>query len=231
MNTQREPKTAVLIRQTSLPSLAQKEIERMILAGELSSGAKLNEASLAEMLGISRGPVREAFRALEESGLVRQEKNCGVFVRQISLEEADEIYEIREELEQLVGRKLAATITPQQLKELRALLYKMDKMVAKENVGGYYLLNLEFHDLLVSQTGNKKLLATYRRLVNELNLYRRNTLEQHGTLSVSTREHHEIIDQIAFGNVDAAGKIMRQHVIDSRHRMHRVQAGMNPDSP
>ncbi|MFC3107682.1 phosphonate utilization associated transcriptional regulator [Undibacterium arcticum] len=231
MINQRGTSTIALVQQTSLPTLVQKELERMILAGDLPSGAKLNEAALAAMLGVSRGPVREAFRALEESGLVRQEKNCGVFVRQISVAEADEIYEVRAALDELVGRKLAASITPQQVKELRTLLDKMDKMVEKKNVDAYAALNLEFHDLLVRQTGNRKLLDTYRRLVNELNLFRRSALAQKGTLPVSTREHRAIFDKIAAGSVDAAGEIMRQHVIDSRDRMHRAHAagaGANP---
>ena len=78
-----------LLRTHSLATLAHKELERMILAGDLPAGGKLNEAEVASLLGISRGPVREAFRALEESGLVRVEKNRGVFVRQISMAEAD----------------------------------------------------------------------------------------------------------------------------------------------
>src|SRR5262249_52800877 len=84
-----------LVRSSSLPTLVEKELERMIVAGDLPAGGKLNEASVAELLGVSRGPVREAFRALEASGLVRLEKNRGVFVRQISVEEADQIYEVR----------------------------------------------------------------------------------------------------------------------------------------
>ena len=64
-----------------------------ILGGEVACGTKLNEADLAAELGISRGPIREAFRALEQSGLVRTEKNRGVFVRQVSIDEANEIYE------------------------------------------------------------------------------------------------------------------------------------------
>src|SRR5262245_3364669 len=71
-----------LLQTSSLPTLVQKELERMILAGDLPAGSKLSEATIAELLGVSRGPVREAFRALEESGLVRLEKNRGVFVRQ-----------------------------------------------------------------------------------------------------------------------------------------------------
>jgi phosphonate utilization transcriptional regulator len=228
MNTPRETNTIALVQQHSLPSLVQKEIERLILSGELTAGSKLNEAMFAELLGVSRGPVREAFRALEGTGLVRQEKNQGVFVRQISVEEADEIYEVRGALDELVGRKLAAEISPEQVAELRALLERMDAMVEQKDVDGYHALNLEFHDLLVRMTGNRKLLDTYRRLVNELNLYRRTALAQKGTLPVSTREHHEIVDTIAGGDVNAAGEMMRAHVMESRNRMHRAQAGSTP---
>src|SRR5712672_2502855 len=99
--------TIALVRSNSLPTLVQKELERMILAGDLAAGAKLNEAAVADLLGVSRGPVREAFRALEESGLVRLEKNRGVFVRKIGVHEADEIYELRAVLDEFVGRRVA----------------------------------------------------------------------------------------------------------------------------
>src|SRR5690606_17793748 len=75
MSDQQNGSAIALLQQTSLPSLVQKELERMILSGDLASGDKLNEASLAAMLGVSRGPVREALLTLKESGLVRQEKN------------------------------------------------------------------------------------------------------------------------------------------------------------
>lgn len=208
--------------------LVQKELERMILAGDLAAGAKLNEASLADLLGVSRGPVREAFRALEESGLVRLEKNRGVFVRQISVAEADEIYEVRAALDEWVGRRLAQTATADELKELRSIVDRMDRAAAKNDVDAYYPLNLEFHDRLVAFTGNAKLLATYRRLVNELNLFRRQTLAHGGTLTVSTREHRDIVDKIASGNGAAAGKALHDHVIGSRERMHRGRAAGGP---
>src|SRR5438093_10878061 len=101
--------TIALVQSSSLPMLVQKELERMILAGEIAVGAKLNEVALAERLGVSRGPVREAFRALEESGLVHLEKNRGGFVRQTSIDEADGIYEVRATLDEWVVRRLAQT--------------------------------------------------------------------------------------------------------------------------
>src|SRR5512135_2250110 len=113
--------TIALLQSASLSSAAQQEIERMILAGELLPGTKLTEAWLSERLGVSRGPIREAFRMLEEAGLVRQEKNRGVFVRDIPLEEALEIYDLRAAMDELVGRRLAETATPDQLKAARAI--------------------------------------------------------------------------------------------------------------
>src|SRR6202163_1757854 len=130
--------TIALVQSNSLPMLVQKELERMILAGDLAAGAKLNEAAVADLLGVSRGPVREAFRALEESGLVRLEKNRGVFVRQISVDEADEIYELRGVLDEFVGRRAALTATPEAIRELRERIEHMEKASARGDVEVYY---------------------------------------------------------------------------------------------
>src|SRR5437762_333627 len=207
-------RTAIqLLQSHSLTTLVQKEIARLIQTGELSSGDKLNEWDVAERLGVSRGPVREAFRALAETGLLRMEKNRGVFVRQVSIKEADEIYEVRAALDQLVGRRLAEIIRPEQLKELRVIVDGMEKAAAKQDFDVYYPLNMQFHDKLVQFNGNSKLLTTYRRIVNELNLYRRDALTgEKGNLLVSTREHKKIVDAIASGDPDRASQIGRAHV-------------------
>jgi phosphonate utilization transcriptional regulator len=216
-----------LVRSSSLPALVQQELERMILAGELPAGSKLNEAAIAERLGVSRGPVREAFRALEESGLVRLEKNRGVFVRQIPVEEADEIYELRAVLDEFVGRRLAQSASPEQVRELSARVDRMERAAAKGDVETYLDTNVAFHDRLVELAGNAKLLALYRRLVNELHLFRHASLAQGGVLPVSTREHREIVDCIAAGRPAAAGRALYGHVMASRERMHHAAAFAN----
>jgi len=210
-----------VIRSKSLNTVVRHEIERRILAGEILPGAKLTEAELADDLKVSRGPVREAFRALEQAGLVRTEKNRGVFVRRVSLAEADEIYEVRAGLDELVGRLLAPRIQPGQLAELRELLKKMQQAARARSVKDYYPLNVRFHDCLAEFTGNGKLLAAYRRLVNELHLYRRETLAR-GTDSfpISTREHAEIVDALARRDADRAGKLLYDHAMESRDRLH-----------
>jgi phosphonate utilization transcriptional regulator len=212
--------TIAVLQSNSLPMLVQRELERRILAGEFPAGSKLNEAAIADLLGVSRGPVREAFRALEESGLVRLEKNRGVFVRQIAIEEADEIYELRAVLDEHAGRRVAQKIAPEDLRALRALVDRMDRAVARDDIDAYHAANLEFHDTLVALAGNRKLLATYRRLVNELHLYRRATLARAGALPVSVREHHDILDKIAAHDATGAGVALHDHAMRSRRHMH-----------
>ena len=119
--------TITLLQTSSLSSVVQGELERMILSGELPPGEKLTEVALAARLGVSRGPLREAFRMLEEAGLVRTEKNRGVFVRSLPVEEAIDIFDLRATMEEFAGRRLAETITPAALKEVRALVEQMEQ--------------------------------------------------------------------------------------------------------
>ncbi len=211
--------TIALLRTASLSTAAQQEIERMILAGEIAPGAKLTEAWLSERLGISRGPIREAFRMLEEAGLVRQEKNRGVFVRDIPVDEAVEIYDLRAVMDELIGRRLAASITPEQLRKVRAIVDRMEAAARGGDVDGYHLLNLQFHDALVEFAGNRKLAAIYRKLVKELALFRRRNLDDRGVLPHSVAEHRQILKAIAAGDAEAAGRAMYEHAIESKERM------------
>jgi phosphonate utilization transcriptional regulator len=208
-----------LIQQNSLPGLVQRELERMIIAGDLPAGSKLREVEVSSMLGVSRGPVREAFRALEESGLVRLEKNRGVFVRQIGVDEADQIFELRAVLDEFAGRRAAQRATPAQAAELRALVERMEAAVASGDVDGYHAANVAFHDRIVELAGNPKLTFVYRRLVNELHLHRRAALGQAGILPVSMREHRTIVDHIASRQAAAAGRALHEHAMSSRDRV------------
>ena len=214
--------TLKLVRSNSLSSLVQQEIRRMILAGEITSGEWLNESALSQRFSVSRGPVREAFRTLEESGLVRQEKNRGVFVREISVEEADQIYDLREALDELIGRQVAACATLDQIKTLRVRLDEMDEVGRDDDVAAYYALNLRFHDQLAEFTGNRKLVTIYRRLINELHLFRLRGLAQFGGLRKSIDEHRAMVKAIESKNIKAAGRIFRAHVVASRHRMYKA---------
>jgi phosphonate utilization transcriptional regulator len=213
-----------VLQNQSLPMLVQRELERMVLTGELAVGVKLDELGLAGRLGVSRGPVREAVRALAETGLVRLQKNRGVFVREISVTEADEIFEVRAAFDQMAGRKLASAAAPGQLAELRAIVERMRDAAARQDLESYHAANLRFHDALVEFAGNAKLLQMYRRLVNELSLYRRHTLTAPERLAKSTLEHRRILQLITSGDADAAGQELYEHAMASRARVHSLTA-------
>ena len=215
--------TIELLQSHSLATVVRRELERRILAGDIAPGAKLNEADVATELKVSRGPVREAFRALEQAGLLRTEKNRGVFVRNLTHFEADELYEVRAGLDALMGRLAAERCTPAQVDSLRRLLKDMEKAARRRSVDDYYPLNVRFHDLLAQFTGNATLLATYRRLVNELHLYRRETLE-HGpdSFPTSTHEHLAIVEAVARGDAEKAARLLHDHAMESRQRLHRT---------
>jgi phosphonate utilization transcriptional regulator len=218
-----------LLQQNSLTTLVQREIERQIMSGELAAGAKLNEADVAGRLGVSRGPVREAFRALGQAGLVRTEKNRGVFVRQVSIEEADEIYEVRAALDGLIGRLAARRIRPEQLERVRTIVKRMHAASRTRDVDAYYPLNVEFHEALAQAAGNQALLANYRRLVNELHLYRRETLARSAeNIPISTNDHEAIVHAVAKGDAALAERLLYEHVINSRERLHKALA--NPSA-
>lgn len=212
------PATIALLQSHSLTQLVQAEIEGLILNGELAPGEKLTELTLAARLGVSRGPIREAFRLLEEAGLVRTEKNRGVFVRQVPLVEALEIFDLRAVMDEWVGRRLALTADAAQIKELRVQVEAMERAVKEEDATTYHRLNLKFHDRMVEMTGNAKLTATYRRLIKELSLFRRLNLATGRLLPQSAQEHRHILKAIAAQDSEAAGSAMYKHVMESRQR-------------
>jgi phosphonate utilization transcriptional regulator len=218
------PTVLQLVQSNSLPGLVQAEIEQLILRGELAIGQRINESDLALRFGMSRGPIREALRALEESRLVRSEKNRGVFVREVSVREADEIYDVREALDQLIGQRVAERATPEQVRDIQMVIAAMDDATVEQDIKSYHALNLKFHDMLVDFAGNARLTETYRLLTKGLLLFRLRGLQDGGGFAVSNTEHRAVAEAIAARDSARAGRLLRRHATESRARMHRAAA-------
>jgi DNA-binding GntR family transcriptional regulator len=217
--------TLGVLKHHSMPSLVQEELERMLRRGAFAPGDPLREASLATQLGVSRGPIREAFRSLEEKGLVRVEKNRGVFVRVITPREADDIFEVRTALEKLIVARLAKA--PECLADsgLPALLSKAEKLAAKADFSGCHALNVQFHERLAELAGNETLLQTYRRLVNELSLFRQQahaSSPDASTLRQSVVDHKNLFTALVEGDKRKALRILKLHVEESRKRLKAI---------
>jgi DNA-binding GntR family transcriptional regulator len=207
-----------IVRTRSLSSLVAQEIERLILSGALAAGERLNEQQLATRLGVSRGPVREAVRGLERSGLVVAVRNQGSYVRQVSAEEALEIYDLRAALTGLACARLAETATPQQVAALRALVKRMDEARKADEPPAYYAANLEFHAALLAFGSGPRARRLYEELGNELHLFRRRALVQPENMRESNAEHAAILRAIAAGDATGARGAGETHIAGGKRR-------------
>ena len=217
--TQERQQHLKILRTVSLTNILEREIESLILSGELPPGDRINEIHLARRFGTSRGPIREATRSLEAKGLVEVVRNRGVFIRRLGLDEAIEIYDLRSALFGLAGRLLAARMSDQILEHLNQALEAMDRAAEARDFDSYYPLNLAFHDFIVNKAGNATLAREYAAMVKKLHLFRARSLVQGGGLAVSNREHREIVDSLASGDVERAHAACWRHVERAKHRM------------
>ncbi|WP_407970976.1 phosphonate utilization associated transcriptional regulator [Burkholderia pyrrocinia] len=212
-----------LLQSQSLAMIVQDMLERAIVSGEYVPGEKLNEVEIATKLNVSRGPVREAFRALEQAGLLRNEKNRGVTVRVVPLREAEEIYEVRAMLDESVARALAKRISPDTLKVLKGIVQSMKGAAKSHDVTRYTELNVQFHDAMVVGVGNTHLTDTYRRLVRQLGLLRQAAIEaEEDAIAVSAAEHDKIVQALASGDEEKAVALVREHIAHGLARMRRT---------
>ncbi len=208
-----------ILRSQSLSSAVEREIERMILNRDLSPGERVNEVALASRLGISRGPVREACRALAAAGLLTAVPNRGVFVTVLDERGVEELYEMRAVLSAGAGRLLAERITPAMLAELTGLHHRMEDAARAGDLSAYYPLNVEFHRAIVRMTGNTRLMAAHEDVVRQQHLFRAMSLVGPRSMAASSREHAGILAALAARDAAAAQEALTAHVNAGRARM------------
>jgi DNA-binding GntR family transcriptional regulator len=208
-----------LARSPSLVSLVFDELERMIMEGALKPGDPINEKALSDSNGLSRAPIREACRRLEQAGLVEIIPNRGVFVRRISRRSAEELCEIKVVLARHLNRLIFASITSAQLAALRALVAKIEAQARSRNLPRYYALNEEFHHSLVDIGGNQRLSEIYKAINKELNLFRWRAFREAPALEDSMSAHQEIIAALADRDEALFCQVMEEHLLATNQRI------------
>lgn len=209
-----------LLSTKSLTGLACEEIEKWIYSGRIQPGEPLREAEISARIGLSRGPVREAFRMLQERGLVLCEKNRGVRVRSLSFEEVQEIYELRISLEGLIGRLASQRRTNEQASRLQKIVEDMRSAVEAGDVVRYTQLNFELHEELVQSARNAVLADTYSRLVVQLKLFRSYSLRHNAeNVRQSLAEHSAIVAAVVAGDASLAQTLLQEHSCASLDRL------------
>ena len=202
----------------SLTVLVQREIERRILTGDLPAGRRLSESALAADMGVSRGPVREAMRGLQQAGLVEIVANKGVVVRRIGYDEAVDLYDLRGSLFGFMCETMARRRTDAQCAVLRDKLSAMAKAIRADDKDLYYRLNIEFHAAIVEFCGNSRARALYEGIVKEMHLFRRRGLSRIENMEASMREHEAIAEAIFAGRAESARKAGVTHLRNGRDR-------------
>lgn len=211
--------TIAQLQSNSLSSVVQHEIERLILSGEIQAGTRVNELALAARLGVSRGPIREACRALVEIGLLELVPSRGTFVRKMDRRDANEIYDLRAGLTGLAAMLLAPQITDEQIEDLEGLFEAMDAAAQAGDFNAFNQANLEFHDAIVVAAGNSRLIKSYRALVKEFQLFREHGMVQAGAQKISNDEHRTILDALRARDAAAAYEASFDHVSKGKGRM------------
>jgi DNA-binding GntR family transcriptional regulator len=205
-------------RARSLTNIVQQELERMIVSGELRAGERLNEQALAQQFGVSRGPVREAMRSLERAQLICARLNHGFFVRGVSPEEIEEIYDVRAVVYGFVCQRLAVQIADEELACLDACVSQMDEAIAANDPATYYRLNLEFHEQSITYARHGCARQTYRALINETHLTRQRSLHTPERMKASNDEHKALIAALKARDPELARQLGEEHALSGRDR-------------
>ncbi len=201
-----------VINHKSLVEHIVENIEQQIIDGTLKPGEHIIEAALCKKLNISRSPIREACRIMESRGYVVRIPRRGVFVAQVSPREAEDIYRIRASLESLATYLAVKKMDPETLKQMKVLHLKMIKLAEKENISGYYRINLKFHEILTNACGNKRLIQMIDTFVKQTRRYRIEVLSISGRLKASIENHEKIIRSIEQGDAEQA-ELLRKNTI------------------
>ena len=187
--------------------------------GVLQPGERLMEIQLAEELGVSRTPVREAIRKLEMEGYVIMMPRRGTYVADLSIRDVNEVFEIRTSLESLASGLAAERITEDELEKLQRLLVEIGAHIQNGDMESIVRTDTEFHDLLYQASRNKRLVGIISNLREQLTRFRTTSMSYPGRLKATLEEHRNIVEAIAQGDEKAARKAAEHHMEKSEQTL------------
>jgi DNA-binding GntR family transcriptional regulator len=196
----------------SLRNKVFKYIKAQIINGHYQPGESLVESKLADELGVSRTPIREAIRLLELEGLVETIPNKGAIVLGISDKDVEDIYAIRKLIEGLAARWAAERINAVDKKELEKIIDLMEFYAQKGDLDELADLDNKFHQIIYEASGSKILNLTLSNLHQYVQLARLESLRVPNRLKQTLSEHRAILDSFLSGNLEHAENALTQHV-------------------
>ncbi|SEJ37817.1 GntR family transcriptional regulator [Demequina mangrovi] len=189
-----------------------EELKAAILRGEFSPRQRLVEIELCEQFDASRFAVRAALQALEADGLVERQRNRGARIREIGIDEAVEITEVRQVVEGLIARRAAERVSVDEAEALAAIGRAMHEAVAAGEVAEYSDLNARLHSMLRDIARHEKANSIIAHLHGQMVRHQFALSRVPGRSKVSVHQHQAIIDAVVEGDGDAAEQAMRTHI-------------------
>lgn len=195
-----------------LREIVYEQLKMQILTGRIVPGTRMMEVELADEMGVSRTPVREAIRKLEKEGLVTIEPRRGAYASDISVKDMVDTLEVREDLEALATALAAQRMTPEQIEELERITEGYSEAIRNSDTEKIISFDEQFHRHIVAGTGNKTLMQL-SEIVQELGLrFRYLYYDDFSRYENMPVEHKQIIEAITAGDVEAARKTADNHV-------------------
>lgn len=186
-------------------------IRDRIINGSIQGGAKLNPVSIAEELGISRMPVREALVQLDAEGLVTIRPNRGAVVTPLTADDVEELFEIRAALEGIAGRHAATRFTPSDMEELQALSLRLKRPTT--DVRAWLKIHDQFHDVLCMISGRRRLLNEIRRIRTSVHPYLLLYISVYHETEMEGAEHDSLLSALQTRNAILVERIVTEHIL------------------
>lgn len=205
-----------------LRELVFESLREAIISGRLHPGQHLMEIQLAEELGVSRTPVREAIRKLELEGLVVMIPRKGAYVAGLSIKDIADVFEIRRALEGLAARLAAERCTDEELEEMERILMKTAELVEEGRVEEIIEWDTRFHEALVKAAHNPRLSQLVANLREQVQRFRNSSLRHPGRLKVALEEHRQIVEAIAERDPDLAQNRAYEHIESAENSLMEV---------
>jgi DNA-binding GntR family transcriptional regulator len=194
---------------------ATELIRAAIIDGRLAPGQRLKEEEIAQELGISRTPVREALLVLQAEGLVEAPPNRGARVREYAVGDLEEAYRLRALLESYAARRAAARISPEQLSLLEESCRRFETLRAADDVIDLVKENLLFHNTILEAAGSEQLRRWAREVIEIPLVYKSFFWYSPEQKLVSDHYHKQIVRALGAGDGERAELIMKEHVLEA----------------
>lgn len=185
----------------------------------LRPGERLMEIQLAEEMGVSRTPVREAIRKLELEGFVVMVPRKGAYVAGISMKDIHEVFEVRAALEALAASLAAERITEEELEEMERRLVKEAEETELNNLRSIVEIDTSFHDILYRTARNSRLVHFVNLLQEQLHRFRSASLARPGRSRTALEEHRKIVEALADRDGKRAEQLAREHIENAEQAM------------